>query len=61
LNSALKRGELSFLLPLDFLKLIWSVIIGGVFFGEGAPMLLWLGGAFIIGAATLIVTAEKKF
>ena len=61
LNSALKRGELSFLLPLDFLKLIWSVIIGGVIFGESAPMLLWLGGAFIIGAATLIVTAEKKF
>lgn len=61
LNSALKRGDLSFLLPLDFLKLIWSVIIGGVFFGESAPMLLWLGGAFIIGAATLIVIAEKKF
>ena len=60
LNSALKRGDLSFLLPLDFLKLIWSVIIGGVFFGESAPMLLWVGGAFIIGSATLIVITEKK-
>jgi len=60
LNSALKRGELSFLLPLDFLKLIWSVIIGSVFFGESAPMLLWAGGAFIIGAATLIVMTGKK-
>ncbi len=60
LNSALKRGDLSFLLPLDFLKLIWSVIIGSVFFGESAPMLLWVGGAFIIGAATLIVMTGKK-
>jgi drug/metabolite transporter (DMT)-like permease len=60
LNSALKRGELSFLLPLDFLKLIWSVIIGSVLFGESAPMLLWLGGVFIIGAATLIVLSGKS-
>ncbi len=59
LNSALKRGDLSFLLPLDFLKLIWSAIIGSVFFGEIAPILLWLGGAFIVGAATLIVMTEK--
>ena len=61
LNSALKRGDLSFLLPLDFLKLIWSVIIGSVFFGERAPVLLWVGGAFIIGAATLIVVTGKKY
>ena len=61
LNSALKRGDLSFLLPLDFLKLIWSVIIGSVFFGESAPMLLWVGGAFIIGSATLIVITGKKY
>ena len=60
LNSALKRGDLSFLLPLDFLKLIWSVIIGSVFFGESTPMLLWVGGAFIIGAATLVVMTGKK-
>jgi drug/metabolite transporter (DMT)-like permease len=60
LNSALKRGDLSFLLPLDFLKLIWSVIIGSVLFGESAPILLWLGGAFIISAATLLVITKKK-
>ena len=60
LNSALKRGDLSFLLPLDFLKLIWSVIIGSVLFGESTPILLWLGGAFIISAATLLVITKKK-
>ena len=60
LNSALKRGELSFLLPLDFLRLIWSVLIGVALFGESTSVFLWLGGLFILVASTLIVTSERK-
>ena len=60
LNSALKRGELSFLLPLDFLRLIWSVLLGIALFGESTSVFLWLGGLFILGASTLIVTSESK-
>ena len=60
LNSALKRGELSFLLPLDFLRLIWSVLLGIALFGESTSVFLWLGGLFILGATTLIVTSETK-
>ena len=60
LNSALKRGELSFLLPLDFLRLIWSVLLGIALFGESTSIFLWLGGLFILGASTLIVTSERK-
>lgn len=60
LNSALKRGELSFLLPLDFLRLIWSVLLGIALFGESTSVFLWLGGLFILGASTLIVTSERK-
>ena len=60
LNSALKRGELSFLLPLDFLRLIWSVLLGIALFGESTLVFLWLGGLFILGATTLIVTSERK-
>lgn len=60
LNSALKRGELSFLLPLDFLRLIWSVLLGIALFGESTSVFLWLGGLFIVGATTLIVTSERK-
>ena len=60
LNSALKRGELSFLLPLDFLRLIWSVLLGIALFGESASVFLWLGGLFILGGSTLIVTYERK-
>ena len=60
LNSALKRGDLSFLLPLDFLRLIWSVLIGVALFGESTSVFLWLGGLFILFASTLIVTSERK-
>ena len=60
LNSALKRGDLSFLLPLDFLRLIWSVLLGIALFGESTSVFLWLGGLFILGASTLIVTSESK-
>ena len=60
LNSALKRGDLSFLLPLDFLRLIWSVLLGIALFGESTSVFLWVGGLFILGATTLIVTSERK-
>ena len=60
LNSALKRGDLSFLLPLDFLRLIWSVLIGVALFGESTSVFLWLGGLFILVASTIIVTSERK-
>ena len=60
LNSALKRGDLSFLLPLDFLRLIWSVLLGVALFGESTSVFLWLGGLFILVASTSIVTSERK-
>ena len=60
LNSALKRGDLSFLLPLDFLRLIWSVLLGVTLFGESTSVFLWVGGLFILVASTLIVTSERK-
>ncbi len=60
LNSALKRGDLSFLLPLDFLRLIWSVLLGVTLFGESTSVFLWVGGLFILVSSTLIVTSERK-
>ena len=60
LNSALKRGELSFLLPLDFLKLVWSVLIGLAIFDEKSSVSLWLGGLFIIVASTLVVKSNNS-
>ncbi len=60
LNSAFKRGELAILLPLDFLKLVWSVLIGYTLFSESTPYTLWLGGFLIVASSTYIAFRERK-
>ncbi|MDA9806570.1 DMT family transporter [Alphaproteobacteria bacterium] len=54
LNEALKRAEISALLPLDYLRLIWSVSMGFIFFNELPHAGLWFGAALILGASTYI-------
>ena len=54
LNEALKRAEISALLPLDYLRLIWSVSMGFIFFNELPQAGLWFGAALILGASTYI-------
>ena len=62
LNEALKRAEISALLPLDYLRLIWSVLMGFIFFNELPHAGLWFGAALILGASTYIGIrqAQKK-
>ena len=60
LNSAFKRGSLTILLPLDFLKLVWAVLIGYTVFIESTPFTLWLGGLLIVGSSSYIAWREKK-
>ena len=60
LNEALKRAEISSLLPLDYLRLIWSVSLGFIFFDELPHAGLWLGAALILGASTYIGVRQSK-
>jgi drug/metabolite transporter (DMT)-like permease len=60
LNSAFKRGQLAILLPFDYLKLIWSVLIGYTIFVESTTISLWIGGTLIVGASSYIAWREKK-
>ena len=60
LNSAFKRGQLAILLPFDYLKLIWSVLIGYTIFIESTTISLWIGGTLIVGASSYIAWREKK-
>tara|TARA_B100000768_G_scaffold59986_1_gene58017 strand:+ start:3406 stop:4323 length:918 start_codon:yes stop_codon:yes gene_type:complete len=60
LNEALKRAEISVLLPLDYLRLIWSVSLGFIFFSETPTAGLWLGAALILGASTYIGIRQVK-
>jgi drug/metabolite transporter (DMT)-like permease len=60
MNSALEKGELALLLPFDFLRLIWSVLIGYALFSEEPTITLWLGGFLIIGSTSYIAWREAS-
>ena len=60
MNSALKKGELALLLPFDFLRLIWSVLIGYALFAEEPHITLWIGGALIVGSTSYIAWRESS-
>ena len=60
MNTALQKGELALILPFDFLRLIWSVLIGYVLFAEEPTFTLWIGGFLIIGSTTYIAWREAK-
>ena len=60
LNEALKRAEISALLPLDYLRLIWSVSMGFIFFNELPQAGLWFGAALILGASTYIGISQTQ-
>ena len=48
------------LLPFDFLKLVWSVLIGYTLFSETTPYILWIGGFLLVGASSYIAWRESK-
>lgn len=60
MNSALKKGDLALLLPFDFLRLIWSVLIGYGLFAEEPQITLWIGGVLIIGSTSYIAWRESS-
>lgn len=58
--EALKQADLTALMPLDFLKLIWAAVIGYVFFAEVPEVATWVGGALIFAGATYIAYRERS-
>ena len=60
MNSALKKGELALLMPFDFLRLIWSVLIGYALFAEEPHITLWIGGVPIVGSTSYIAWRESS-
>ncbi len=60
MNLAFEKGELALLLPFDFLRLIWSVLIGYAIFAEEPQITLWIGGGLIISSTSYIAWRESK-
>ena len=58
--AALQRGAVSFILPLDYLRIIWSTAIGIFIFADVPDFNLYIGGALIISATSFITFREVK-
>ena len=58
--QSLKVADVSLVLPLDFMRLIWSAIIGYAIFAETPVIWTWLGGIMISSAATYIAVREGR-
>lgn len=53
-TAAIRVADTHVIMPLDFLRLIWSAAIGWLLFAEQPHMLTWMGGGLIIASATYI-------
>jgi drug/metabolite transporter (DMT)-like permease len=60
MNQALKLGDASVVLPVDFSKLIWASILGWLIFSELPDVWTYVGGAMIFASATYIGIRESR-
>ncbi|WP_146347949.1 DMT family transporter [Falsiphaeobacter marinintestinus] len=60
LSQSFKETDPTAVLPLDFLKLIWTTILGAWFFGEFPDALTWIGAMVIFSAGLFIAHRERR-
>lgn len=58
--AAMRVGEISFVSPFRYSRLIFAMIIGVVFFGERPDALTLLGSAIIVASGIYTVLRERK-
>ena len=60
MTEAIKAGDTNVVMPVDFFKMIWAVLLGFFIFAEVPGITTWLGGAMIFGSITYIAYREHK-
>lgn len=60
ITEALRAGDPTAVLPLDFLRLVWATAVGVFMFGDPASVETWIGGAMIFASATYIGVREGR-
>lgn len=58
--AAMRVGEVSFVTPFRYSRLIFALIIGTTFFGERPDLLTILGGIVIVASGIYTVLRERK-
>jgi drug/metabolite transporter (DMT)-like permease len=59
-TEALKQGDMTALMPFDFLKLVWATFLGIIFFAEVPDFLTWVGAAIVFGSSFYIAWREAS-
>jgi len=60
LAEAFKLSDTTFVMPLQFTKLIWASLIGLFIFDEQPDVLIWVGG-IIIFTSVVYITYRETF
>ena len=60
ISQSLKETDPTALMPFDFLKLIWTAIIGAWFFAEIPDMYTWIGATVIFLSGLFIAFRERR-
>lgn len=60
LAQACKEADVTAILPLDYTKLVWAMVLGYLVFTEIPDLWTWLGGSLIFGSSLYIAYREKR-
>ena len=60
LAQACKEADVTAILPLDYTKLIWAMVLGYLVFTEIPDLWTWLGGSLIFGSSLYIAYRERR-
>ena len=60
LYASLKIGEVSVILPLDYIRIIWSALLGFLLFGNLPTPYLYAGSLLIISATAFLSYREMQ-
>ena len=60
ISESLKETDPTALMPFDFLKLIWTAMIGAWFFAEIPDIYTWIGASVIFSSGLFIAFRERR-
>ena len=60
ISQSLKETDPTALMPFDFLKLIWTAMIGAWFFAEIPDIYTWIGATVIFLSGLFIAFRERN-
>ena len=60
LTTAMRTGEVGVVTPFRYTRLVFALILGGVFFGEQPDSLMLAGSALIVGSGIFTLLRSRK-